>query len=63
VAGLSPWLLERVDLVLDGGSTPGGPPSTVVEVLPTGVKLLRVGAVAWSEIEGAIQSLLPSRDG
>jgi L-threonylcarbamoyladenylate synthase len=63
VAGLSPWLLERIDLVLDGGSTPGGPPSTVVEVLPTGVRLLRPGAVAWSEIEGAIRSLLPSRGG
>jgi L-threonylcarbamoyladenylate synthase len=63
VAGLSPWLLERIDLVLDGGSTPGGPPSTVVEVLPTGVRLLRPGAVGWSEIEGAIRSLLPSRGG
>jgi L-threonylcarbamoyladenylate synthase len=63
VAALSPWLLERIDLVLDGGSTPGGHPSTVVEVLPTGVRLLRPGAVAWSEIEGAVQSLLPSRGG
>jgi L-threonylcarbamoyladenylate synthase len=60
---LDPWLLERIDLVLDGGTTPGGLPSTVVEVGPAGVRLLRAGAVPWSEVEGALRAPLPSREG
>jgi L-threonylcarbamoyladenylate synthase len=36
---------ERIDLVLDGGPTPGGPPSTVLDVTAVPPALLRPGAV------------------
>jgi L-threonylcarbamoyladenylate synthase len=38
-------LVTGVDLVLDGGPTPGGPPSTVLDVTGTSAVLLRAGAV------------------
>jgi len=62
-ADLAPALLAQIDLVLDGGPTPGGLPSTVVAVRPTGARLLRAGAVPWSEIEASLRSPLPSRGG
>jgi len=62
-ADLAPALLARIDLVLDGGPTPGGLPTTVVEVRPSGPRLLRAGAVPWSEVEGALRSPLPSSGG
>ena len=34
-----------IDLVLDGGLTPGGPPSTVVDVTSEAPRVLRQGAV------------------
>jgi len=42
VAGLG----DRVDLVLDGGSTPGGPASTLLDLTRTPPVVLRVGAVS-----------------
>ena len=63
VADLAPGFLSRIDLVLDGGTTPGGLPSTVVEVGPSGAKLLRAGAVSWAQVQGALRAPLPSRDG
>jgi len=36
---------ERVDVVLDGGPTTGGPPSTVLDVTRTPARLVRAGAV------------------
>jgi L-threonylcarbamoyladenylate synthase len=44
-AALDPWLVARLDLVLDGGTAPGGLPSTVVAVAGDSVTLLRAGAV------------------
>ncbi len=41
VAGLG----ERVDLVLDGGPTPGGPPSTILDLTGPRPRILRPGAV------------------
>ena len=41
IAGLG----VRVDLVLDGGSTPGGPASTVLDLTRTPAVVLRAGAV------------------
>jgi L-threonylcarbamoyladenylate synthase len=35
-----------IDLVLDGGATAGGPPSTVVDVTTDAVRVLRQGAVS-----------------
>ncbi|HEU4383714.1 MAG TPA: L-threonylcarbamoyladenylate synthase [Anaeromyxobacteraceae bacterium] len=47
---LDPGLVSRVDVVLDGGETPGGLPSTVVAVEPGGPRLLRAGAVPWDAV-------------
>jgi L-threonylcarbamoyladenylate synthase len=41
---------SRFDLLLDAGPTPGGAPSTVVDVTGAEPRLLRAGAVAWSEV-------------
>jgi L-threonylcarbamoyladenylate synthase len=62
-AGLDPWLIARIDLVLDGGRTPGGLPSTVVEIGAGAPRLLRAGAVPWEAVEGVLRSPLPSRGG
>ena len=41
-----------VELLLDAGKTPGGAPSTIVDVLDDGViHLVRPGAIEWEEIE------------
>ncbi len=40
-----------VEILLDGGRTPGGPPSTIVEVVQDGVRLIRPGAISWDEVE------------
>jgi L-threonylcarbamoyladenylate synthase len=46
---------EGVDLVLDGGTTPGGPPSTLLDVTRTPPVILRPGAIvlAPEELDGA----------
>ena len=41
---------ERIDLLLDAGPTPGGPPSTVVEMTADGPRLIRAGAVPWERV-------------
>jgi L-threonylcarbamoyladenylate synthase len=43
----------RISLVLDGGRTPGGVPSTIVDCID-GVTILREGAIPASEIDRAI---------
>jgi L-threonylcarbamoyladenylate synthase len=60
---LDPWLLDRIDLVLDGGPTPGGLPSTVVDLSGPRARLVRAGAVPWAAVEAALRCPLPSRDG
>ncbi len=57
VRDLSAELLARTDLVLDGGETPGGLPSTVVSVVSHEVKLLRAGAIAFADVEAAAHAL------
>ena len=44
----------RVDLILDGGRTPGGQPSTVVDVTGEGWVMLREGPVSGAMIEQAL---------
>ena len=47
----------NVDLILDGGRTPGGVPSTVVQVDETGhCRILRIGAISESRIEHVLGS-------
>jgi L-threonylcarbamoyladenylate synthase len=43
---------DRVDLILDGGETMGGKPSTVVEVSTDVFRVLREGAVPLRDITG-----------
>jgi L-threonylcarbamoyladenylate synthase len=42
-------LAERIDYVLDGGLSPGGPPSTIVD-LRGAPRLVRAGAVPWERV-------------
>ncbi len=39
-----------VDLVLDGGDTPGGEPSTLVDAREEIPRLVRAGAIAWDRV-------------
>lgn len=50
-------VLEAVDLVIDLGPTPGGKPSTVVEPLDSGIRIIRHGAVDESLLRDAIRDL------
>lgn len=47
----------RIDLLLDGGETPGGVPSTVVDTTGRQVKVLRQGPVTEVDIRGALRDL------
>ena len=37
---------DRIDIVIDGGPTPGGLPSTIVDVTGGGIRILREGAIS-----------------
>jgi L-threonylcarbamoyladenylate synthase len=49
-------LAGRVDLILDGGASPGGVPSTVVDCCQPQIRILRQGAISLIEIENALDS-------
>jgi L-threonylcarbamoyladenylate synthase len=53
VSELDPALRLRVDHVLDGGPTPGGPPSTVARLDGAVIRVLREGAVSRDAIADA----------
>jgi L-threonylcarbamoyladenylate synthase len=40
-----------VDLLIDAGRTPGGPPSTIVDVTADPPLLVRAGATPWNDIQ------------
>jgi L-threonylcarbamoyladenylate synthase len=42
--------LPGIDLLLDAGPAPGGPPSTIVALDEHGPVLVRAGAVAWDRV-------------
>lgn len=44
-------LQGRIDLILDGGVTPGGLPSTVVDMTGDTLKILREGPISFSELQ------------
>ena len=44
----------RIDLLLDGGKTPGLIPSTVVDCTQDGAKILREGAISKEEVEKSL---------
>ncbi len=51
VAEISPRLITQVDLVIDAGRTPGGFPSTVIDITTDPPAMVREGIVSIEEIE------------
>jgi L-threonylcarbamoyladenylate synthase len=51
-------LADRIAMVIDGGATPGGAPSTIVDVHEVPPTLVRAGVVPWERVLG----LLSNRD-
>jgi L-threonylcarbamoyladenylate synthase len=43
-------LADRIDLLLDTGPTPGGAPSTIVDVTASEWRVVRAGAIPWDDI-------------
>ena len=55
---------DRIDLLIDTGTTPGGPPSTIVDVTTGEPVLVRAGAISWDDIQAWLhtaQVLPPAR--
>jgi L-threonylcarbamoyladenylate synthase len=50
VAEIDETIRAGADLLLDAGSTAGGPPSTIVDVTERPARLIRAGAVAWDRV-------------
>ena len=46
---------KSLDLIIDGGTCPGGEPSTIVDPTETPVRLIRPGAIPFSDIEVALR--------
>ena len=46
---------DRIDVLLDAGAAPGGPPSTIVEVIDGRPVLLRAGPVAWDRVLESVE--------
>jgi L-threonylcarbamoyladenylate synthase len=46
---VAPLLGDDLDLLVDGGPTPGGPASTIVDATVDPPRLLRPGAFAWTD--------------
>jgi L-threonylcarbamoyladenylate synthase len=47
--------LLNLDLLLDGGSAPGGLPSTIVSLQGSAPTLVRAGAIAWERVLKSLQ--------
>lgn len=46
----------RIDLIIDGGKTPGGVPSTVVDCTSSEIKMLREGPITLEQIKTKLSS-------
>ena len=46
----------RIDLIIDGGKTPGGVPSTVVDCTRSQIKILREGPITLEELKTKLSS-------
>lgn len=53
---VSPALAAMVDMLLDAGPTPGGPPSTLVDVTAVPPRLVRAGAVSWEDVQQCLRA-------
>lgn len=47
-------LADGIDTLLDAGITPGGPPSTIVDVTDATPRLVREGAISWESIQACL---------
>lgn len=47
---------ESIDLLIDGGQTPGGLPSTIVDVSHGVIEIVREGAIGRDEIESRLKT-------
>lgn len=47
---------DRIDLLIDTGPTPGGPPSTIVDVTSAQPRLVRAGAISWEDIQACLRA-------
>jgi len=46
---------NRIDFLFDAGESPGGPPSTIVDLRSPEPRLIRAGAVAWERVLRSIE--------
>lgn len=53
---ISDQLGDAIDLILDGGQAPGGPPSTVVDCSGAVVRILREGAIPAGSVAEALRT-------
>jgi L-threonylcarbamoyladenylate synthase len=47
----------RIDALLDVGKTPGGAPSTIVDVLDEPPRLIRAGAISWDDVQSCLKGM------
>ena len=45
---------DRIELLIDGGKTRGGPASTIVDVTVDPPALVRVGAIPWEQVQSCV---------
>ena len=45
---------DDIDLLIDAGSTRGGPPSTIVDLTGSAPRLVRAGAIPWNEVQTCV---------
>jgi L-threonylcarbamoyladenylate synthase len=57
VSSIAREVLDAVDLIVDLGPTPGGRPSTVVEPLDSGIRIIRHGAIEETTLLAALPPL------
>lgn len=48
------WLGDSIDLLVDAGRAPGGPPSTIIDVTAAEPQLVRRGAISWDEVKACV---------
>ncbi len=60
-AGVLGYFPDGIDLVLDGGATPGGEPSTVLDLTVEPPRVLRQGAVVVPDLGSRARGSQPSR--
>jgi L-threonylcarbamoyladenylate synthase len=46
---------DTIDVLVDAGRTPGGAPSTIVDVSGAEPRLVRPGAIAWEEVQACLR--------